>query len=60
MTFRLLRKLRLQQRRMANEVVRLYDVGVAGMHRLMSHSSDIMEARVIIAIAGMEERLQVL
>ncbi len=26
-----------------NEVVRLYDVGVAGMHRLMSHSSDIMD-----------------
>ena len=40
-----------------NEVVRLYDVGVAGMHRLMSHSSDIMEARVIIAIAGMEGAL---
>ena len=40
-----------------NEVVRLYDVGVAGMHRLMSHSSDIMEARIIIAIAGMEGAL---
>ena len=40
-----------------NEVVRLYDVGVAGMHRLMSHSKDIMEARVIIAIAGMEGAL---
>ena len=34
-----------------NEVVRLYDVGVAGMHRLMSHSSDIMEARVIGGMA---------
>lgn len=37
-----------------NEVTRLYDVGVAGMHRLMSHIDDIMSARVIIAIAGME------
>ena len=40
-----------------NEVVRLYDVGVAGMHRLMSHVDDIMSARVIIAIAGMEGAL---
>lgn len=40
-----------------NEVVRLYDVGVAGMHRLMSHMEDIMTARVIIAIAGMEGAL---
>lgn len=40
-----------------NEVVRLYDVGVAGMHRLMSHVEDIMSARVIIAIAGMEGAL---
>lgn len=40
-----------------NEVVRLYDVGVAGMHRLMSHAEDIMSARVIIAIAGMEGAL---
>lgn len=40
-----------------NEVVRLYDVGVAGIHRLMSHMEDIMEARVIIAIAGMEGAL---
>ena len=40
-----------------NEVVRLYDVGVAGIHRLMSHMEDIMSARVIIAIAGMEGAL---
>ena len=40
-----------------NEVVRLYDVGVAGMHRLMSHVDDIMTARVIVAIAGMEGAL---
>lgn len=40
-----------------NEVLRLYDVGVAGMHRLMDHVEDIMSARVIIAIAGMEGAL---
>ena len=40
-----------------NEVVRLYDVGVAGMHRLLAHLDEIMSARVIIAIAGMEGAL---
>ena len=40
-----------------NEVVRLYDVGVAGLHRLLSHMDTIMEASVIIAIAGMEGAL---
>ncbi len=40
-----------------NEVVRLYDVGVAGIHRLMSHKEEIMSASVIIAIAGMEGAL---
>ena len=40
-----------------NEVIRLYDVGVAGLHRLLSHMDEIMEASVIIAIAGMEGAL---
>lgn len=40
-----------------NDVVRLYDVGVAGLHRLLSHTEDIMKASVIIAIAGMEGAL---
>lgn len=40
-----------------NEVVRLYDVGVAGIHRLFSHMDDIMSAKVIVAIAGMEGAL---
>ena len=40
-----------------NEVVRLYDVGVAGIHRLLAHMDDIMNATVIIAIAGMEGAL---
>ncbi len=42
---------------LGNEVTRLYDVGVAGVHRLLAHSVDIMTARVIIAIAGMEGAL---
>lgn len=40
-----------------NEVVRLYDVGVAGLHRLLAHVDDIMSASVVIAIAGMEGAL---
>ncbi|MDO4960370.1 MAG: nickel pincer cofactor biosynthesis protein LarB [Eubacteriales bacterium] len=40
-----------------NEVVRLYDVGVAGLHRLLKHTDEIMSASVIIAIAGMEGAL---
>lgn len=42
---------------LANEVTRLYDVGVAGLHRLLGHLDDIMSASVIIAIAGMEGAL---
>lgn len=42
---------------MGNEVVRLYDVGVSGLHRLLSHLDEIMSASVIIAVAGMEGAL---
>lgn len=42
---------------LGNEVVRLYDVGVAGLHRLLSHLDEIMSAKVVIAIAGMEGAL---
>ena len=42
---------------LGNEVVRLYDVGVAGLHRLLSHADDVMSATVIIAVAGMEGAL---
>lgn len=41
----------------ANEVCRIYDVGVAGLHRLLAHKEEIMGASVIIAIAGMEGAL---
>ncbi len=42
---------------LGNDVVRLYDVGVAGMHRLLSKLGDIMDAQVVISIAGMEGAL---
>ena len=42
---------------LGSEVVRLYDVGVSGVHRLLSHMDCIMEASVVIAIAGMEGAL---
>ncbi|NMA18152.1 MAG: nickel pincer cofactor biosynthesis protein LarB [Clostridiaceae bacterium] len=42
---------------LGNEVTRLYDVGVSGLHRLFAHLDDIMGASVIIAIAGMEGAL---
>lgn len=42
---------------LGNEVTRIYDVGVAGIHRLFEHLDDIMGASVIIAIAGMEGAL---
>ncbi len=38
-------------------VKRLYDVGVAGLHRVLSHMDDIMSASVIVAAAGMEGAL---
>ena len=42
---------------LGNKVVRLYDVGVAGLHRLLNHSEVLMQASVVIAIAGMEGAL---
>ena len=42
---------------LGHRVNRLYDVGVAGLHRLLSHTEEIMQASVIIAIAGMEGAL---
>ncbi len=42
---------------MGNEVDRLYDVGVAGLHRLLSEQDRVMAAHVIIAVAGMEGAL---
>ena len=42
---------------LGNNVTRLYDVGVAGIHRLLSQLDILSEARVIVAIAGMEGAL---
>jgi len=42
---------------MGNKVIRGYDVGVAGLHRLLSLYDRIQEANVIIAVAGMEGAL---
>lgn len=42
---------------LGNKVVRLYDVGVSGIHRLLSHAEEIMTARCIVAVAGMEGAL---
>lgn len=42
---------------MGNKVLRLYDVGVAGVHRLMGNMDMIKKAAVIIVVAGMEGAL---
>jgi NCAIR mutase (PurE)-related protein len=47
----------LTARLMGNRVEHLYDVGVAGIHRLLKHSENLTRARVIICVAGMEGAL---
>lgn len=42
---------------MGNRVDRLYDVGVAGIHRLLSAQNRLTAARVIVVVAGMEGAL---
>jgi hypothetical protein len=42
---------------MGNQVTRLFDVGVAGLHRLLSHSEEMRRARVLVVCAGMEGAL---
>ncbi len=42
---------------LGNRVERLYDVGVAGIHRLLAHTDKIMKANAIVAAAGMEGAL---
>ncbi|OYT60104.1 1-(5-phosphoribosyl)-5-amino-4-imidazole-carboxylate carboxylase [Thermoplasmatales archaeon ex4484_30] len=39
---------------LGNEVKRIYDIGVAGVHRLVAHADEISKASVIIAVAGMD------
>jgi len=47
----------LTARMMGNRVEHLYDVGVAGIHRLLEHRGQLAGARVIICVAGMEGAL---
>jgi NCAIR mutase (PurE)-related protein len=47
----------LTARTMGNRVEQVYDVGVAGIHRLLDHRGKLNEARVIICVAGMEGAL---
>lgn len=42
---------------LGNPVMRLYDVGVAGIHRLLANTKYLEKANVIIAVAGMEGAL---
>lgn len=42
---------------LGNRVERLYDVGVAGIHRLLSNLEKLNEANIIITVAGMEGAL---
>lgn len=42
---------------LGNEVVRLTDVGVAGIHRLLACADELARAQVVIAVAGMEGAL---
>ncbi|MBJ6725612.1 nickel pincer cofactor biosynthesis protein LarB [Geomesophilobacter sediminis] len=47
----------LTARLMGNEVAALYDVGVAGLHRLLAKGKVLAEASVLIVVAGMEGAL---
>lgn len=42
---------------LGNRVTRLYDVGVAGLHRLLACQADLASAQVVVAVAGMEGAL---
>jgi hypothetical protein len=42
---------------MGNRVETIYDVGIAGLHRLLEHRAKLAEARVVICVAGMEGAL---
>ncbi len=42
---------------LGNKVLRLYDIGVAGLHRLLSHTEELQSSSVVVAVAGMEGAL---
>lgn len=47
----------LTARLMGNDVSTIYDVGVAGIHRLLAHKEELLAANVVIVVAGMEGAL---
>ncbi len=47
----------LTARLMGNDVRTIYDVGVAGIHRLLAHKEELMSANVVVVVAGMEGAL---
>ncbi|MBT8350071.1 MAG: nickel pincer cofactor biosynthesis protein LarB [Deltaproteobacteria bacterium] len=47
----------LTARNMGNQVESIFDVGVAGIHRLFNYQKEISEAQVLIVVAGMEGAL---
>jgi len=47
----------LTAERLGSRVDRIYDVGVAGLHRLLGHTETLRAARVLIVVAGMEGAL---
>lgn len=51
------RRRRLTAEFLGNEVRRFYDVGVAGIHRLLDVADELRAARVVVAVAGMEGAL---
>jgi pyridinium-3,5-biscarboxylic acid mononucleotide synthase len=42
-----------------NRIVRIYDIGVAGIHRLLSQKDKLKNSNVIVAVEGMEDLLPV-
>ena len=42
---------------LGSRVVRIYDAGVAGLHRLLAHMDELTHARAVVAVAGMEGAL---
>ena len=42
---------------MCNDVKKIFDVGIAGIHRLLNHKKELQSSKVIVAVAGMEGAL---
>ena len=42
---------------MGNKPIKIYDVGVAGLHRLLAHRETLLRSRVLVVVAGMEGAL---